>query len=268
MKVTQIISSKDRPAQCDLLIRSTLEKFSACKNIFVIWKASNNDFLEGYNRLVKKYDDYNIGFFIEREFRSDLISLVIASEDDYILMNSDDNVFCHTIGYLPEKLLDNQIAFSLRLGMGINYCLPAKLEMVEPEYHRVYGNYIIWDWTKCDPRTCYGYPQPYDSNIYHKDWLFKKLQSGKFTNPYTLENFMNNNRDIEKRYMIAFKQPKLISIMANTTGQNDNPNMQGDGQSVAELNDKWLNGYQISMPEIEENIQCHIYGKYEFEKCE
>ncbi len=269
MKISQIISSYNRPCQLDLLLRSCQDHWPECTSIIVLGKFVNDMYGQGYEKVF--FEHHDIKFYKESDYKKNLIDIISDCPDDYILMNSDDNVFINEVNFHDhtEMMLDDHVAFSLRLGENINYCLPAKLKIDIPQFqYWDYTNFISWDWTKCDRRGTYGYPQPYDSNIYRKDWLINLIKDKEFKNPFTLENVLNTNRDTSKPYMVAFKEPKLISIMANTTAQNDNPNMKGNGQGLEMLNKKWLDGWQIKTEGIYgmKTQQCHVFYQYEFEK--
>ena len=278
MKTSMIISSYNRPMQLNLLLRSCQDHWPDCGEIIIIWKADNDDFKKGYGKLINKYKGKWSSFINENEdsYKKNLLFAIRDVQNDYILMNSDDNVFINEVNFKDHESFHNDcVAFSLRLGDNINYCLPAKLEIKKPKlyfgfekYNIIKNGYICWDWTKCDRRGAYGYPQPYDSNIYCKQWLIDLIKDGNFNNPWSLENWMNQHRDNSKPFMVAFKESKLISIQANTTGQNDNPNMKGNGQSLELLNKKWLDGYRIKTEGIYGmNVkQCHVFYQYEFEK--
>ena len=270
MRVTQIISSYNRPAQLDLLLRSCRDQWPECTDIMVLWRADNDDFIKGYDKVIAKCGGSDIGFLYESNFKHDLLALMGSARNDYILMNSDDNAFINPINFGDFRQLRNEVAFSLRLGKGLNRCEPAKREMIEPRYSFEDDNIICWDWRTGDRGVCYYYPQPYDSNIYRKDWLLNRIKDGDWHNPYSLENWLNTHRDESLPYMAAFKEPKLISIMANTTGQNDNPNMMGRGLSCEELNKKWLDGWRISTDGLYgmKPMQCHIYHDYKLERDE
>lgn len=281
MKISQIISSYNRPVQLDLLLRSIHDNWPECDQVTVLWKIDNSDFKEGYAKLFTKFSNTKIGknyvsFYQEDNFKNNLISLITNCKHDYIIMNSDDNIFINRVDFKDKKKLGNDcVAFSLRLSEDINYCLPAKLKIEIPKlyygfekYHINHNGIICWDWTKCDRRGAYGYPQPYDSNIYRKQWLINILKDKSFKNPYEAENVLNTNRDFTKPYMVAFKEPKLINIMYNSTGQNDNPNMKGRGLSTEALNKKYLDGFRIKTEGLYgmKVKQCHIFYQYEFEK--
>lgn len=272
MNVTQIISSYNRPAQLDLLLRSCQENFPGCDEIFILYKADKK-FKIGYDRLFERWIQNKemvnkISIQEENNFKENLLSFIKSAKHEYILMNSDDNVFINKIEIENFILFSFEIAFSLRLGTGMTRCEPAKKTMIEPEYFEKNNMTITWDWRQGDPGVCYYYPQPYDSNIYKKEWLLNLIKNADFKNPYTLENYLNTHRDFLMPYLTSFTECKILSLMANTTGQNDNPNMRGSGQTLDFLLEKFIDGYRISTKGLYgmKPTQCHIPWTFEFER--
>ena len=274
MKISQIISSYNRPAQLNLLLNSINDQWPECDQVTVLWRADNEFYGEGYKKLYTSFLNKNVGQnplwgIYETNYKEDLLRTIEQCPNDYILMNSDDNVFINRVDFKGmDSLMDNHVAFSLRLGDNINYCLPAKLDIKKPNFYWESNDFIGWDWMLCDQRGAYGYSQPYDSNIYRKDWLINLIKDANFKNPFTLEVFMNEHRDNHRPHMCSFKEPKLISVQANTCGQNDNPNMKGNGQSLEMLNENYLNGWQISADGLYgmKSTQAHVFHDYKFER--
>ena len=65
MKVSQIISSYNRPQQLDLLLRSIIDQWQSASGITIIWKASNEQYRKGYEKLIDKYLS---GSYIDKYF--------------------------------------------------------------------------------------------------------------------------------------------------------------------------------------------------------
>ena len=261
-----IIWTRDRAMQCDLLLRSAEKFFKSIGKIFVLYHATNMDYDQGYTRLMYTHKDKNYIFMPEANFKNDLMDILNLSETEYILGNSDDNIFIDKCDLKKYKMPFNTVAFSLRLGKGFNFCLPAKLKMDEPKYYEDNGKIIKWEWITGDDRVCYYYPHPVDSNIYRREWWIDFIKNANFKNPCSLEVFMNDNRQYEKPFMQAFIKPKLISISANETGQGAN-NIHG-GQGLKELNDRWLSGEIIDEKDFYgmQTRQCHVIKKYKFKR--
>lgn len=264
-KIDMIVWSKNRACQLDLLLRSTKDHFKNIGKIFILWKADSDEYLGGYKKLMRKDHGLNMSFMNERNFEDDIQTALCRSRSEYILGNSDDNVFIRKIDFdfdFPDKV----IAFSLRLGKSINYCLPANLGLDLPVFILENTKILYWNWTKSDERGGWGYPHPVDSHIYEKQYWLELLYKGKFNNPREMEDYMNNHRDLTRPFMMSFTESHLISISANETGQGSN--LINAGISLDELNKKFLDNYIIST----ENIygidvnSCHILLDYKLEE--
>jgi hypothetical protein len=260
MKTDIIISSKNRACQLELLLRSTRKHFKDASNIYVIYQHTSDEFFKSYALLMTMYSDVN--FIKENDYCCQFKTILEKTPNNYVFFNSDDNVFVSEVKFPSHYEPD--IIFSLRLGKGMNYCLPAKLEMKEPEFKEV-GDILMWDWTKGDKRVCYYYPHPHDSNIYNKRKVYNLIKNTQFKNPCELEIFMNNNRDYTSPEMACFIEPKLISICNNELGQGAN-NVHGT-QTVEFLNEQFMNGKRIRLDTIEAHYytQCHVIQEYFFE---
>ena len=265
MKIDIIIWSKNRSCQLDLLLRSINKYFKNAGDVYVLVKATDKKYLDGYLKLAEIHD--RVKYLIQDDFNSDIKHILKNMQTDYILGISDDNIFIDNVFLttsISHVMLDyDQVALSLRLGKNVNFCQPANLCMETPEY-KVIDDYLLeWDWTKIDPRGCWGYPHPVDSNIYERNYITNLLNEGHYNNPCEMENHINSKRPADKPYMLCYETPKLISICANSNFGNLN-----SGITTEELNDKWLEGYQIKMPEIDPKSlkQCHIEYTYEMEK--
>lgn len=264
--IDMIIFSKNRACQLDLLLRTAEHYFKSMGRVFILYIATNKEYEQGYTKLNYRYKDKKYSFIPESNFKSNLLDLLNYSNTEYILGNSDDNVFIDKCNLKRYVMPFHVVAFSMRLGKGFNFCLPANLPMIEPDYISDDGKIIKWEWTILDSRTCWGYPHPVDSNIYRRKWWIDFIKDANFKNPCSLEVFMNDNRQYDKPFLQSFVEPKLISISANETGQGAN-NVHG-GQSLKELNDRWLHGEIIDEKDFY-NItvtQCHIIKKYNFKK--
>ena len=262
-----VIWSKDRPMQLDALLTSTEMFFKNIDNIYILYNCSNDQFKQGYSKLMHKRFILNIAWFKEISFNKDIKRILKSINTEYVFGNSDDNIFIRDVdfGHLPFDYGDDIAAFSLRLGRGLSHCQPAHLDMAEPDYI-FSGNkkYIKWDWVKGDKRVCYYYPHPVDSNIYKTEYLHNLIKDAEFDNPYHMELYMDNHRLDDKPYMLAFDKPRLLSIANNEIGQGGQ-NTAGT-QSVEKLNEMYLDGWVIdpsNLYGIETNA-CHRIIPYKF----
>lgn len=265
-KIPMLVWSKNRACQLDALIRSAKKNFINLGKIIVVCKATSEKFEKGYEKLHKIFPE--IIFVKEILLSKDIPRVISILRDKYVLGNSDDNMFIRKVELNDDFYGDSSvIAFSLRLGKNISYCLPAKLDVSQPNYTRD-GDFLEWDWTKCDRRTAFGYALPVDSNVYEKSFL-QSISRGIYATPTTMENhFMGHCGKFAegKPKMRSVAKTALVSVCANISS-GESPNADTSGKSsLVELNERFLDGERIDiMPfqNIETNA-AHMIKPYTF----
>jgi hypothetical protein len=249
-----IIFSKNRACQLNLLLDSLKANAPLLfDKIHVLYKTENEDYSNGYNKLIEKYNSIN--YLKETDFRKDLFKLIDDDIEATTLM-VDDAVIFRTIFArkidIIEPVVDDFIIFSLRLGKNCNYSHPANL-YYELGEHEVTGEYMSFDYTKQQVGD-FRYPLSTDGHIYNTKLLKDLLIETNFVNPNTLEanlqRFIINN-SIPK-IIKCFTESKLVSIPVNLV--NDTfKNRYGlqFGISEKELNDKFLNNKTIDLKSMD-----------------
>lgn len=267
--IDTIIWSRDRACQLDLLLRSQQRFMPFIHRTYVIWRATGPKFAAAYQGLISRFN--GISFIEEGDFGRDLREILDRVEAPLILGNSDDNVFINPVPDVigAEHFGRSIAAFSLRLNPGVTFCQPAGLSLTPPEFMSLGmdgGALQVWDWTKSDPRGCWGYPHPIDSNIYARGVLRSLIAWGQFHNPRTCELWMDQHRRKDRPHMMCFPETKLVNICNNRV-QDGSVNPAGE-QSVDFLNEIYLSGKQIRLePFIGMPVtQCHVVKDYEFEE--
>lgn len=261
--VSQIIWSKNRAMQLDALLRSSVKNAGIeNKNTYIVYDYSDDIYGQGYDLAMSRFRDY--AYFIkQRDFKKDIIDVLNIVNTKYVLGNSDDNIFINPAEFYGMQEGDH--AYSLRLYPGIVYCNPAKLTMKTPDFiYRDY-TYCKWDWTQCNPRGCWGYPNSCDSNIYRTEEFLDNIKKAEFNNPSNLEAWLNDHRPF-KCIMVCNKKPSLISIENNVVSSTSTN--ESVGWNIEELNKKLLNGYIIDSEKFYgiKKYSCHIKENYEFIK--
>jgi hypothetical protein len=266
--IDKLIWSYNRACQLDLLLRSTKDYFKNVGTVFVLWKADDDLFRSGYEIIMKRHYGLDVRFIKETDFEGDIKDILSNEmQTEYVLGNSDDNVFINMVEFDHLQLKYNAVAFSLRLGETIDFSLPVNLKLKIPKFNK-YNGYLLWNWSESDSRGCWGYPHPVDSNIYRREYWVDLLKNGHFKNPKTMEEYMNEHRNYKYQFMQSFHESKLISISSNELGQGSN--LVTGGTSLSELNKKFLDGYIISTNNIySANVSsCHVIIDYKWEKNE
>ena len=95
-----------------------------------------------------------------------------------------------------------------------------------------------------------------DAHFFRTKDIKPYLEKLNYNNPNSLEAILSNF-PINKPYMMCFDKSKIINNPCNKV-QTNNHNRHGNVDSKF-LNDKFLNGYRISLKNIEgiENVSCH-----------
>lgn len=248
-----IILSKDRAFQCDLLIKSIRDNFKEVDKIDVLYTYSNDVFKDAYERMIF-FKDEKTTFHKEETFAIDYKRILSNVKTYYIINFCDDNVVVNNAGV--KDIIDNLSkkkelsSASLRLHDKYDYCYPAKKNIEIPQLNKCF-NCIEWDWTKCEPHTCWGYPHPIDSNIYLTEYFKSVVDKCELKTP-CIEAEINRKRDKTKPYMIALNVSKIISITHNTA-QDWNKAMINSGYdeySLLALNSKYWSGYIADLQDI------------------
>jgi hypothetical protein len=263
--IDQVIWSKDRPMQLDLLLRSFL-KFAWHKmpgTTYVLYSYSADEYGGGYNIVKDRFSSINhIVFIREEKFDRNLKSILRESTAEFVLGNSDDNVFINPLVSPPVWEGCNVVAFSLRLHPGVTYCQPAGLCIKKPY---MYGTDVrAWKWEACNRLGCWGYPHACDSNVYRREYWYDLIKKARFKSPAPMEIYMDEHRDGAPPYMLCFNKPVLINICNNRV--QDTVNECGS-ITAQRLNGLWLEGKQINLESLIGLTanQCHVIKEYDYE---
>lgn len=249
-----IIFSKNRACQLNLLLDSLKANAPLLfDKIHVLYKTENEDYSNGYNKLIEKYNSIN--YLKETDFRKDLFKLIDDDIEATTLM-VDDAVIFRTIFArkidIIEPVVDDFIIFSLRLGKNCNYSHPANL-YYELGEHEVTGEYMSFDYTKQQVGD-FRYPLSTDGHIYNTKLLKDLLIEIPFVNPNTLEAYLQRfvlTNAIPKTIK-CFIESKLVSIPVNLVNDTfKNRHGLEFGMSEKELNNKYINGQKIELSSLD-----------------
>jgi hypothetical protein len=312
--IGQLIWSKNRPAQLELLLRSQKEFVTGIETTIVIYQAQGAVFKDGYARCRGLHSD--VLWLKETNFHNQVIQCLANSlTQEYVLGNSDDNVWINELDLTPMIFEPWVSGFSLRLNPAVSYCQPAKIGIAPPDFFvdrsferaagapvgeepalegyqsfldarqghaqttvglhpgdikeiKEHGPFpgLIFRWDQSDPRGCWGYPNPCDSNVYRRQWWVDLIKDGVFADPGSLENWMNTHRDKERPYMRCYDRSRLVNICANTVQNgSSNPSL---GWSPELLARRFNQGERICLEPFRHMraIQCHVLANFQWEK--
>lgn len=257
--------------QLDLCIRS-IKKYVDNPNITVLVTWSNQDYLDGYAKLLHLHPE--VAFVEQGNFKKTL-RRTIKESDKYVVMMVDDSIFINRFNLddilnlsVNMEMFDRIKCASLMLSHTIDYCYAQdrsyKPTMLFPSFYRTFG----WDWTEQEPWSDWGYPHQVGGNFWAKDYLLKITKWIRFKNPNELEgklNFPLSRRRAKSPIMLCLEESKILTIPANYIPKKQAENRHAKTYSLKMLNDKFMNGYKIKLPKVKSNaINKEI--DFEFER--
>jgi len=247
--INTIVFSKDRPAQLDLFMRTSLKYTNREFDINVLYTWSNDRYKEGYDILMNRYSR-DINFVLESNFKDNLINIIdicyectVFFVDDIIFkkkFSTNDNEF------KEFENSDDILCLSLRLHPDLTYCYAANIPM-RPTKKTKY----IWSAETGD----YSYPMSLDGHIFKTIDIYKRIETLDYNNPNSLESILSCN-PIHKPLMSCYEDSIVINNACNKV-QTDIPNRHGNTDANY-LNDRYLEGYIIDDA---------IYGGVTYESC-
>ena len=276
--ISTIVFSKDRACQLDFLLTSLIQKGNELFDINILYEHSNDSFKAGYIKLMEKYPSLN--WVKETDFQKDTTDLVTKG-GDLVCFFVDDNILYRKIEvdeYTIAKLFDNRDVFCLSLRLGANTIIQNEYTMqdcvipVRGEF--VNETFLVWDWiSQCEhcraPLTGnYAYPFSVDGHIFKRDLVEKLIEDKddftkfKFETPNALEGrIWDKGWDVDAmpKKMSSLQESMVVNIPLNLVGSSENMSGQKFGVSLEELNQKYLEGHDPDLDNMDfSNIQgCH-----------
>ena len=241
-KVNVVIFSKDRAMQLDALIRSIEVYAPFLLPVRVVYKASTNDFLRGYQLIGEKgivwfsEPSYDRGF--DRAFKN-----ALRSDSSLLMMLVDDDIFFRP---MPEiKSVERGRAYAPRLGKNCTSCYPIDKPQKEGEYD-------------------FACTMSVDGHVYPAEDIMPWLLSRIFTDPNDIENQLYDKVFPVLDYA---EHSCLVGIPHNRVGVLNTINRQGHGSPV-EMNNLFLGGFQINFNAMDFSsvTACHQEIPFVFER--
>jgi len=204
----------------------------------VIFRATSPRFATAYEML--RDDRPNVTWVEECAFRDDLLASL--GPEPLVVFHTDDDVFFD--GVEPFELRDDEVCFTLRLGLNTTYCYPLdvdeRLEAPTIERERV-----SWSWRDQAPGA-YSYPLALNGHVFRsaeaRDWLDRAA----YANPNELEAALQQFNDEARPRMASFTHSRVLSIPANIVNETFN-NRHGGLHEPGELNDRFLAGDRVDV---------------------
>ncbi len=265
--INTIIYTKDRASQLNLLLDSLNKNATGIFKIAVLYKASNNSFLDGYKKLQSKNVIEGITWVEETNFKKQNIEL-LKTDLEYTCFFTDDDIVYQPINENEIISLmeedDEVFCFSLRLGKNTTYCYTQNCNNVLIPLEEN-DKFVKWDWTK--HYMDFGYPLSVDGHIFKTNDIANLSNKVSYVNPNTFEAALQIFDSFPKEKMAAYINNKLVNSPSNVV-QSVYPNRKGEqfGISVELLNKMYLEGDCIDLNKIifADIRGCHQELKLEF----
>lgn len=264
-KADLVMFSFDRPLQLDVLLNSIKKFVSNIGDIFVVYRASNEFFEEGFSKVRERFP--HIIFKKQSEnYKEDFKPLVLEAvfqegKSEYVFFAVDDQVFTDYVDldYCISRLQKYKVyAFYLRLGMHFDWCYSAQVPQVNPLCQEVEKNLCLWTFNDGSYEFCY--PHDTVSGLYRKKDIKKDLYDLPYYSPNTMEGVWATVADTTKKGL-CFEKAVTLMLPLNRV-QQDNTNISMEAFTSEELNEKYLDNFTFDVSclyGIRNNACCYEY---------
>jgi hypothetical protein len=260
-RLQTIIPSKDRPAQLDLLLRTTKGRYKEWRenDIAVLWRASTGRFAEGYTKVRERHPRFR--YVEEKDFQADFRKLVQESPTPYFQMFMDDDVLVRDFSLdCPEMavLEGNQFVAGLVLRMApyMDYCYTENVHSDPP----IFAKDRTWLWPGL--RGDWGYPNSVDGTIWPRESVQEILCGSQWELLHKLEPMLRLG--MRGPLAVCVNEPIVVSIANNSVQDTVQENRNGGG-TPEELNERFLAGEQIKADNIVAHTAMSPHWEIEYE---
>jgi hypothetical protein len=232
-------------------------------DINVIYTYSGPEYAKGYAKVM---DEFPAKYILEKNLAQDTRDLISNNLDGLIAFSTDDTVIFRappTID-LSELIPPGCCTFSLRYGINTT---------LQDYYRNLYqpalagykddGDTIQWAWNNYHPLYNYGYPFGLDMHVYKASLLDELMRYETFKSTNQLESLLFNKKHLAPQMVRSYKYSVAINIPDNCMSGIT----QSSGNSVADMNKRFLAGEVISLDDIPQDFNaCHYPVEYKWIK--
>lgn len=291
-----IVLSKDRPAQLDLLLRSIFQNApELCGHINVVYKASNQAFDFGYQKLQDKHsvwvDNKVLSFTrqvdshpnqdnTDSSFKQDVMNTLHSHPEAgrYVVFFTDDDIVYRQVPKTGQVISDfmsvrpGLACVSLRLGNN-TYVQDehANQRCPMPTLASIQDGFIVWNWRSVPAYTNFAYPLSVDGHIFNRGLMMSLLGGIEFTTPNFMEGNLQHHEilNVLQPTMACFPKSMVVNTPINRVqAEFENKAGVNFGISPLELNDMFIEGYELDLDSIDADkvIGCHQEMRLEWVK--
>jgi len=207
-------------------------------SVTVIYRPTDTEFERAYAGLSADWP--GVRWLRESDFRDDVLAALGSAERT--VFHTDDDIYYRRAGAID--LREDEVCFTLRLGLNTTYCYPLDLEerLLDPSFE---GDRVSWDWRRQGPGA-YSYPLALNGHVFRTSAVERWLKRAMYVNPNELEAALQAFNDELEPRMASFRESSVVSIPANIV--NDTyANRHGGLASPLELNERFLAGQRIDL---------------------
>lgn len=267
MSIKCYIPSKNRAFQCDALLNSLERNAPGLFRPYVVYRTSNDKYLQGYKLLINRWAD-KVYFTREEDDQHSQRAFYHFLELDLYSNNiiglfADDCLFYSKTNIYKEEIehqfYDQRLwSFSFRIGQNVsqhNYISSTPNKKPIDYYEE--GKFLYWNFREGFNsiwESSFSFPFGFDGCLYRaKDLLF--LANGEnFGSIATWEHFIcrNNRLDLlpNRKYMISPLYSTVFCQQINNANGNGLTN-KGYRRTLEELNQVYLDGYIIDFDSMD-----------------
>jgi len=251
-----IIFSFDRPLQLYAFLESVKKNIDGIDNTYVIFRTSNEKYLQGYEIVKNDFYDFNFikqnDIYYARDFRKILMGILgkNINESKYVIFAVDDIIVQENINLREaEKFLETQDAygFFMRLGKNIDFTYMLNLWTGIPSDLKLLNN-KIYCWKIRNKSDDWNYPNSLDMTLYRKKDVLNDFKKIKFHNPNSLEGNWSCISKVGKT-CLCYEKSKIVNIPLNLVNISTNRNM--NSYSPKQLLDIFFEGKKLDLIPIE-----------------
>lgn len=271
MSIKCYIPSKNRACQLDLLLQSFLKNTNDLFEPTIVYTYSSDDFSKGYDLFRKEWPDLNIQY--EYDSQEQFYQFLEKNENDLIALFTDDSIFYRSSTVSEQELRfrftnPNLFTFTYRLGLNItvkDYVInePAW----QPDTLQCWENVVAWDYNKLPFEQLHGFTVGFDGYIFRAKDLLELSERQSFGGIATWENFICRKfkeKGFQRNLMASPFASEVFVQQVNITHRLGHRSSGQFYASLHDLNQAWLNGYEIDIDSMNfSNVVC-THGEIPF----
>lgn len=274
--INVFIPSKNRACQLDLLLRSIEKNFPDTLTPTVMYVASNNNYAEGYNKVMKRHGDW-VNFIPELNAAEHFYEFLDKS-NDVVGLFTDDSIFYRkatfTTNDIKSILYTQDIwSFNLRLGKNITIVDYVRNQPCpQPEFIQFYNrqDILMWKYNFIDKFSSYfAFPTSFDGCFYRSNDLLNLANRENFGEMIKWEHMIcNNGRQqlMGKDYLTSPLESCVVVQQVNSSHHYGHYTNHTFNRSLEGLNKAFLSGKEIDLNSMDfSGVNCcHAEIRFEY----